>query len=297
MSAHEEVRQVLDRQLHSPESLHWQSQTPLVLAVYSEKGGVGKSALAAGLIAVAAANGLSVLGIDLDPRASLTDELDAEETGEYSVNDLLFVDPAADPDDLPPLPGLAAQALRPAGEAWGENVTMLASERALANRETDSQTGSMEQRLRVSLEGVHEKFDLTVIDLPPRAGGKLVSAGLSACTHIIFPATLDEDGLIGVRDARLSFKHISQTMNPRPVDVGVVRNIVGRGRAGITSLYDSRLADAFEDRLLPVAIPSRVVRSESRAARVPITSGKGTADVRDCVNGYTALLDQIGRAG
>ena len=86
-----------------------------MLAIYSEKGGVGNSSLAAGLVAVMAANNRRVCAIDLDPRPTLTAELDALDTGGESprtVNDLLYVNPTANPDDLPPLRGLADEVLR-----------------------------------------------------------------------------------------------------------------------------------------------------------------------------------------
>lgn len=287
------VWDVLERQLRTEITLTWNPDGPVVLAVNSEKGGVGKSGLSGGLAAVMAASGRRVLAIDLDPRATLTEELGADE-GEFSVNDLLYVNPDADPDDLPELSGLAAQALRPAGAAWGENVRVLAAERALANRETDSASG-LEHRLRVSLEGVAEQFDLVVIDLPPRAGGKLVGAGLLAATHVLFPGTLDADGLIGIRDALRTYKFMAQT-NPRKLrEVGVLRNIVGR-RTKLAKYYDEKFAEEFDGKVLDFAVPNRVIRQEARGACVPITAAADKQDARDVINGYTHVLNTVGRA-
>lgn len=286
------VRELLEKQLSKKVTLNWNPAGTVVLAIDSEKGGVGKSGLTGGLAAVMARNNYKVLAIDLDPRATLTAELGADE-GEFTVNDLLYVDPSADPDDLPELSGLAEQALRPAGEAWGDNVRVLAAERALANRETDSASG-MEHRLRVALEGVAEQFDLVVIDLPPRAGGKLVGSGLLAATHVIFPGTLDEDGLIGVRDARRSYKFMSQT-NPRGLrEVGVLRNIVDT-RVKLVEHYNTRFAEEFGDKILDVMVPKRVIRQEARSACIPITVAEAKKDARELINGYTHVLNKVGR--
>jgi chromosome partitioning protein len=287
------VWELLDRQLHTGAQLQWSPSEPVTLAINSEKGGVGKSGLAAGLAAVMAADGRRVLAIDLDPRATLTEEL-AAEVGEYSVNDLLYVAPDADPDEMPELAGLAAQALRPAGPAWGDNVQVLAAERALAHRETDSAAG-LEHRLRVALEGVTEKFDLTIIDLPPRAGGKLVGAGLLAATHVVFPGTLDADGLIGVRDALRTYRFVAQT-NPRSLRaVGVLRNIVAP-RTRLAAHYDALFAEEFGDRVLPAAVPKRVIRQEARGASVPITAAADKRDAKDLITAYTHVLNAVGRA-
>lgn len=291
--ARQDVWSVLEKQLGQQIQLEWQVTKPVVLAIDSEKGGVGKSGLAAGLVAVMAAAGRPVCAIDLDPRATLTEELDAENTGELSVNDLLYVDPQADPDDLPPLRGLAAEALRPAGEAWGENVQVLAAERALANRELDP-TVNLEHRLRKSLEGVADRFDLVVIDMPPRAGGKLVGSGILAATHIVFPGTLDEDGLVGIRDARRTFRRMAETSPTVPVEVGVLRNIVA-SKTRLAHLYDGKFEEEFgPDGVVPVAVPRRVIRQESRAANVPITAAS-SRDARECVTSYTAVLNYIGK--
>lgn len=274
--------------------LDWSPGRPVVLAIDSEKGGVGKSGLAAGLIAVLAARNLPTLGIDLDPRATLTAELGADDVDGFSVNDLLYEDVNSDPDDLPELTGLAAQAVRPAGAAWGEHVHVLAAERALANRENDNSTPNLEHRLRIALEGVAEQYAAVIIDLPPRAGGKLVGAGLLAATDVLYPATLNEDGQVGVRDALRTSKFMARS-NPRSLrKVGVVRNIVEpRTRLAVT--YDHALADEFGDDLLDIVIPKRVIRQEARSACVPITIAADKPDARDLIASYTHVLNVVGR--
>ena len=303
------VWDVLERQLRTEIALTWNPGRPVVLAIDSEKGGVGKSGLAGGLIAVMAANNRRVLGIDLDPRATLTQELGADsealckelgeekglEASQYSINDLLYEDREADPDDLPDLSGLAEQALRPAGEAWGDNVRVLAAERALANREDDSTTPALEHRLRISLEGVAEQFDLVVIDMPPRAGGKLVASGLLAATDVLFPGTLNEDGLIGVRDAMRTYKFMARARPDMLRKVGVLRNIVER-RTNLAKHYDDQFRAEFGSEVLGVAVPKRIIRQEARGGCIPITVAADKPDAKDLINSYTRVLNLVGRA-
>lgn len=291
----ETVWELLEAQLHRHVTLNWRPSTgPVILAVDSEKGGVGKTALVGGLIATGAAQGMKILGVDLDPRATLTEELDAFETGEYTVNDLLYVDPKTDLDQLPALRGLAGDALRPAGRAWPGTVRVLAAERALAHRESDV-TSNLENRLKVSLQGgVADDFDLVILDLPPRAGGKLVGSGLLAATHGLFPATLDEDGYIGARDAQRTVS-VTGHSDPDPLrPVGVVRNIVDR-QTNLARTYDEKLHEAYGELMLPVAVPKRVIRQEARTACVPITAAS-SADARPLVSAYTFVLNQVGEA-
>lgn len=280
--------EILERQLPLDVTLRWSPGSPVVLVVDSEKGGVGKTGIAGGLLAVAAAAGKRVLGIDLDPRASLTAELDAEDA-EFSANDLLYADPSQEPVAVR---GLAGDVVTPAAGGWNPDlVHVIAAERALAHREADTTTPRLEERLRLALVGVAEKYDLVVIDLPPRAGGRLIRAGLDAATHGLLPSTLDEDGFVGATDAMKSIR-FHQAATDRPFDVvGVVRNIVDRP-TNLARIHDTKLAEEFGSQLLDVVVPKRVIRQEARSARVPITAASG-ADARAMVGAYTLILNRV----
>ncbi len=261
------------------------------VAIYSEKGGVGKTALATGLAAVAGQRGLGVLVVDLDPRATATDELGVDKP-EYTVNDLLYQDPDAEPVDVR---GLAAEAVSPAGKDWPESVRVLAAERALAHREADPTTG-MELRLRRSLEGVPEQLgiDLIVMDVPPRAGGKLAGAALIGATDALIPATLDEDGRVGAREARTSVRRVKTSANPELDVLGVVRNIVDTRRTNLAAAIEQWLAEEYVGLLLDVIIPRHVVRQETRFARVPITAKSADGrEARLLCSAYGAVLDHV----
>ena len=274
-----EVYELLRRLGDEPVKLEWAPRGGSVItAIISEKGGVGKTALTTGLAATAAEAGLRVLVIDLDGRATATHELGVE-SPEFSVNDLLYID-ASDRNPVDPR-GLASDAILQSGPGWPDNVQLIAAERALANREADNTSG-MEHRLRLSLDGVADKYDLVLVDVPPRPGGKLTVAAILAATQAILPSTLDEDGYIGARDALVSIRRarLNQGMQPLPV-VGVLRNIVDRRRTGLGELYDQKLSTEWPQeapdgvRLLEdVAVPRYVVRQEARSAQIPYTAAK-----------------------
>lgn len=258
-----------------------------VVAVYSEKGGVGKTGLAGGLAAVAQAQGMRVLAGDLDPRGSLTDELGVSGP-EFSINDLLYVDSNADPIDPR---GLAADAITPVAEAWS-GVDLLASERALAHREIDPAAG-LELRLRLALDGVAERYDLVLLDVPPRAGGKLAAAALAAATHVLIPATLDADGLIGAREALKTIGHLRVSLNPDLAVAAVVPSIVPNPRTLVATTSEAQLADECPQYYRKdLAIPRHTVRQTSRYASVPITA---VTDPKAAVvaNAYRAILEAL----
>lgn len=290
--------------------LVWETTETRIVAIDSEKGGVGKTAMTTGLAACAGAaqirdresrklRPVRVLVIDLDPRATASHELGAptnpddedEVTPEFSVNDVLYID---DNDPSDPT-GLAADAIMPAGEDWPDNVHLLSAERALGNREADPK--GWENRLRLSLVGVADQYDLILMDLPPRPGGKLITAALMTATHVLLPATLEKDGYDGVKQALKTITKVrkSNGMPPLPI-VGIVRNII-RPRTNEGSLWDQKLQDVFGDMVLTdAAVPARILRQEARTARVPYTAGTGP-DARLLHKSYTSVLNHIGKAG
>ncbi|MFJ1775049.1 ParA family protein [[Kitasatospora] papulosa] len=256
-----------------------------VLAVYSEKGGVGKSALSAGLVAAARRRSQPVVAGDLDPRATFTAELgiSRDQPPAFSMNDLLALDPQGDT-------GLAAEALVPASDAWS-GVQVIAAERALANRETDNVAVGLEFRLRLALQGVIAPDGVGVLDLPPRAGGKLVTTALVAATDVLIPATLDEDGRIGAAEALNTIRLVKNLgMNPNLRVVGIVPSIVPGGRSTLKDAIGKHLADTYGPLYRDdLAVPRHSVRQQSRFACVPITDASGR-EAQALVDAYDRIL-------
>jgi chromosome partitioning protein len=220
--------------------LKWRPEARgMVLLVFSEKGGVGKTALTNAIATVLAFAGKKVLVIDLDPRATATSELGiAIGKDDFGVNDILYVDPE-DPEPADAT-GSAAEVAIPANaeNEWPQNIHVLPSSRVLGNREKDTTPG-IERRLQQSLEGVKEEYDLVIVDVPPRAGGTLVAAAVLAGTHAIFPATMNEDGFDGVTDAMTSIRRTRATTGMSPLRiVGIIRNIVDPSRTNSAVEYD-----------------------------------------------------------
>lgn len=260
-----------------------------VVAVYSEKGGVGKSALAAGLVAAARKRqGVrSVIAGDLDPRGTFTAELGVGEAPTFSMNDLLALDPNGET-------GLAAEAFTDASEVWSD-VQVIAAERALANRETDNTSIGLEFRLRLALKDVIGEDQVGILDLPPRAGGKLVTAALVAATDVVIPATLDEDGRIGTEEALNTIALVKNLgMNPDLRILGIVPSIVPGGRTSLNDVIGKHLADTYGELYRDdLVIPRHTVRQQSRFACIPITDASGK-EARALADVYGRILTAAG---
>jgi chromosome partitioning protein len=262
------------------------------IASYSEKGGVGKTSVTAGIAAVAAEEDLAVLAVDLDPRATLTKELGVDEP-ERSLNDLLYVDPDGPPPGDPA--ELVSDAIVPAGPRWPSNVRVLPSERPLGRREIDGTPG-MELRLRRALEGLRGEVDLVLMDCPPRAGGRLVGSALIAASHVLIPATLTEDGYDGASEALRSIGHYAAPGGPNPglVVAGIVRSIVPRDgdMRDVHRHHAKALKEDFGELLLETVIRTYAVREECRTACVPITAAPGR-EAKLLTEAYREVLHHV----
>jgi chromosome partitioning protein len=247
---------------------------PDIVAEVSEKGGVGKTSLTAGLIAVAAELGLRVGGVDLDPRSTLTDELGITDP-QLSVNDIYYVDPEKRPRDPAEI---ARKAFVPAGKEWPSNVRVLPCTRKFGNRETDQTTG-MEFRLKRALWGLREDVDVLFLDVPPRAGGKIVGSALIAAKKVLIPATLADDGHDGATEAMTSIEHYTAEggLNEDLVVSGIVRSIVPRESEyrQIHQDWNDRLIADFGDLVLPTLIRNYAIREVCRTGSMPITAAPG----------------------
>lgn len=261
-----------------------------VVAIISEKGGVGKSSIANGLVAVAAEQGLKVAAVDADPRGTVTEELGiADTTDLLTLNDLLHIPAGEDPPDPAEV---IDQVLHPAGEHWPSNVRVIPAERQLAHRETDM--NAIEGRLARGLRALEGTIDLVVIDLPPRAGGKLITMGLTAADRAFIPATLTTDGYAGVAQARRSMRLIRQSVNPSLEYMGIVRSIVPKegDRRAFHDQIDEDLAADFPGEVLEVQIVEYAIREDARYTSVPITRAPGR-EAKLIVGQYKGLLDHV----
>jgi chromosome partitioning protein len=224
------------------------------VAIISLKGGVGKTTVALGLAGAAADEGLRTLVVDLDPQANATLGL-APERVKFTVGDVL-----ADGRE-----GVAAQAIVPSG--WGPEVDLLASEAAVANRNTDSDADSI-LRLRRTLAGVAEQYDLVMFDCPP-ALNEITRNGLGAATEAL---VVTEPGYFALRGAQQALDAIAITRANSNVRLRTLGIVVNRMRSGLSEhryRYEE-LLETYPELILKPAVPERTVIQRAQGAGVPL---------------------------
>ncbi|WP_235907970.1 ParA family protein [Halosegnis longus] len=148
------------------------------VAMYSAKGGTGKTTTAINLMGACAAQGLDVLLVDIDPQGNATEALgfyDEWDATAPTMFDVLL--DGADPEPL--LLEHEECTVLPS------NMDLLTIERELAyDHKADKPVLSY---LDQALAQVDDEFDLTIIDCPP-SFGFLTDSALYAAGSVVIPA-------------------------------------------------------------------------------------------------------------
>ena len=246
------------------------------IAVLSLKGGVGKTTVVLGLADRAQRRGLRTLVIDADPQANATDTL-LRTPPQLTLGDVL-----ADGRR-----GVAADAIEAAD--WGPGLFILPSEPALEHRNRDVGRGSA-QRLRTTLQGVMEDYDIVLIDCPPSLG-ELTRNALAAVDLALVVTEPGYHALRGCEQALDAITVARDASNLRLRAAGILLNRV-RSRVREQSMRIDEIRRAYPSLLLEPLLPERTLVAQATGAARPISEMRGLT-ARDTAKRYDLILSQI----
>lgn len=185
-----------------------------VVALVNDKGGVGKTTLAANLAGQVAAAGYRVLLIDLNRQGNLADDLGfrgragVDDQGAGLLGALLLGQP------LSPVTGVRPNLdVVPGGLRLSELTLVMVS-----RLQQHGQSAFL--ALGEALEPIAGRYDLIVIDSPPE-NVLLVDLALGAARWVLMPTRTDSGGLVGMRLVAERFAR-AREINPALGLLGVV---------------------------------------------------------------------------
>lgn len=217
-----------------------------IMAIVSQKGGVGKTSLAQNLGAELAAQGQLTLLVDLDPQSNLT-------TG-WGVDPY---EPRLTTYDAMTNPEQSVQTmleLRPNLYLMPANLDLAGAELAFINA-IDRNT-----KLRKALAPIAHHFDVILLDGPPSLGFFTVNA-LAAATEILIPLQVHPyaykalDQLMGIVD------QVGE-INPELRLSGIVMTMYDQ-RNSLTSAIEDAARQRFPDVVFDTVIPINVRIAEA----------------------------------
>src|SRR5579859_7374282 len=250
-----------------------------VIAVANQKGGSGKTTTTRSLAASLAERGRTVLMIDLDPQASLSEgcgialhEL-KDTTYQVLVGTAKLADILFEIEE--------GVFLAPA------NIHLAAAELQLVN------ANRREDKLRNALRPVRDSIDFVLIDCPPSFGLLTVNA-LSAADSVLIPMACDYYTLLGVRLLLETVGEIQREVNPNLVIEGILAT-----RFDARTLHAREMLQRAKDELGDqYRVFDTVVRESVRFKESPIAGQSILAYARtsDGSRAYRSLAEEIDNA-
>lgn len=230
------------------------------------------------IAAALAQRGLRVLVGDLDPQCNTTTTLGPDELGDYTLAEVLDVDPAT----REVVPGSAQAAIVPAGEAWPAGVDLLPASPALAVREQDTWDGR-EHRLARACEGVLSAYDAVLWDLPPNIGQMTVN-GLTAADEAWIITDPTRYGLDGVALVMGAIDRVQRYHHPALALGRIVINLHESERQE-PKFRAAEIRDRYGDLVYDEDLPRSEVVRKATGAAAPLSAygaeGRQTVSVVD----------------
>ena len=219
-----------------------------VVAIFNQKGGVGKTTTSINLAAGLGKLGKKILLIDLDPQGNTTSGLGIERDNvEYQIYDVLAND--VDPEEV--IIGTSA-----------ENVSIIPSNSELAGLEVElARQGDWEELLKDKLEPIRDKFDFIFIDCPPSLGILSVT-GLIASNSVIIPIQCEYYALEGVSQLFKTIELVKSSYNPTIEIEGVVLSMFD-GRTNLSIQVVEEVKNYFKGKVYTSIIPRNVRLAEA----------------------------------
>ena len=226
-----------------------------IIAVFNQKGGVGKTTTAVNLAAAVAAEGHRVLLVDLDPQGNATSGVGLDKRqGVISTYELLIGE--ADP----------AAAVQHTGF---ENLDAIPCSTRLAGAEIELvDHNRRESRLKAALAPLRDSYDYLFIDCPPSLGLLSLNALCAADTFLV-PLQCEYYALDGMSQLMTTVRQVKRLYNPALDLEGVVLTMYD-GRLNLTQQVVAEVKKFFPRKVFATPIPRSVRLSEAPSFGQPI---------------------------
>ncbi|MEN2258824.1 AAA family ATPase [Paraclostridium benzoelyticum] len=226
-----------------------------VIAVFNQKGGVGKTTTNVNLSASVAKMGKKVLVLDLYPQGNSTSGYGIEKNEvENTIYEVLINNDSIENAII---------------KTEFENIDIVASATELAGAEIEFTT--VEEReyiLKKAIDKVRDKYDYIFIDCPPSLGMLTINC-LTAVDSVLIPIQCEYYALEGVSQLMETISLIKRSLNPNLEIQGVVLSMFD-GRANLSIQVVEEVKKYFKGSVYTTLIPRNVRLAEAPSHGKPV---------------------------
>lgn len=246
-----------------------------VIAVVTQKGGVGKTTTAVNLASILGEMGKKALLVDIDPQGNATSGVGLDKRKvRLSTYDLLCA--AENADQAAVKTGFSGLSVIPSGTVLaGAEIEMV----ELPHRES---------RLKAALAPYREQYDYILVDCPPALGLLTLNALVAADTFLI-PAQPEYYALEGLSQLIATVRQVKRLYNPSLELEGVLFTMYD-GRTNLTQQVVAEVKRFFPRKVYASVIPRSVRLAEAPSFGRPINYyDKGSKGGK----AYQALAEEL----
>jgi len=227
------------------------------IAIFNQKGGVGKTTTNINLAACLAIRGKKVLILDIDPQGNTTSGIGIVKKDLENTSYEILIDEKLEPENA--IIGTCV-----------ENLDIIPASVKLAGAEIELvQLEGREKRLKKAIEKIKFKYDYIFIDCPPSLGLLTINS-LTAVDSVLIPIQCEFYALEGVSQLMSTVDLVKKNLNPDLEIQGVILSMFD-GRTNLSIQVVEEVKKHFREKVYTTVIPRNIRLAEAPSHGLPIT--------------------------
>ena len=227
------------------------------IAIFNQKGGVGKTTTNINLAACLALRNKRILIIDIDPQGNTTSGMGISKKHlEYSLYDVLIN------ENMDPREAIISTGI--------PNLWILPASVELAGAELEFvELEGREHRLKKAVERIKDNYDYVFVDCPPSLGLLTINS-LTAVDSVLIPIQSEFYALEGISQLMSTIELVQRKLNPNLEVQGVILSMFD-GRTNLAIQVVEEVKKYFKDKVYSTIIPRNIKLAEAPSFGLPIT--------------------------